>query len=62
MSKCGVFEGFYSAKTFCKDKNLAYDKKQLKDWGVAFLELKDNKHCINDFRSILKRLHIPHKT
>ncbi|WP_281747310.1 CfrBI family restriction endonuclease [Helicobacter suis] len=111
--KCGVSEGFYSAKTFCKDKNLAYDrevdfklynadksqeyrvevklmgkgnpesadavmareshifvadtlsdqnKRQLKDWNIEFLELKGNKHCINDIRSILKRLHIPHKT
>ncbi|WP_163566088.1 CfrBI family restriction endonuclease [Helicobacter suis] len=94
--KCGVFEGFYSAKTFCKDKSREYrvevklmgkgnpesadavmareshifiadtlsdqNKRQLKDWGVAFLELKGNKHCIDDFRNILKRLHIPYRT
>lgn len=109
--KCGVKQEFINAKSFSKNKNLAFDrevdfklynfdkskeyrvevklmgkgnpesadaviardshifiadtlseqnKRQLDTLGIEFLELKNNKNCLKDFKAILNKLQIPH--
>ena len=47
------------SKIFVADTLSEQNKNQLKSLGVEFLELKDNKNCVDDFKKILKKLDIP---
>ena len=44
---------------FVADTLSEQNKNQLKARGVEYLVLKDNKHSLDDFKKILKRLKIP---
>lgn len=44
---------------FIADTLSLQNKNQLKALNIEFLELKNNKDCIKDFRNILKKLDIP---
>lgn len=44
---------------FIADTLSAQNKSQLNALGIEFLELKNNKNCIRDFKAILKRLDVP---
>lgn len=44
---------------FIADTLSAQNKNQLKALGIEFLELKNNKNCVRDFKAILKRLDVP---
>lgn len=44
---------------FIADTLSEQNKNQLKSRGVEFLELKNNKNCVDDFKKILKKLDIP---
>lgn len=44
---------------FIADTLSIQNKNQLKCLGIEYLELKNNKDCINDFKNILTRLQIP---
>jgi len=44
---------------FIADTFSAQNKNQLKDRSILFLELKNNKNTVEDFRAILKALSIP---
>lgn len=46
---------------FIADTLSAQNKNQLKALGIEFLELKNNKNCVRDFKAILKRLDVPCK-
>lgn len=46
---------------FIADTLSLQNKNQLKSLGIEFLELKNNKNSIADFKKILERLEIPHK-
>lgn len=44
---------------FIADTLSDQNKKQLKNRGVLFLEMKNNKNCIKDFINILNELDVP---
>lgn len=44
---------------FIADTLSLQNKNQLKALGIEFLELKNNKNCISDFKAILNKLDIP---
>ena len=44
---------------FIADTLSEQNKNQLKSRGVEFLELKNNKNCVDDFKKILEKLDIP---
>lgn len=46
---------------FIADTLSLQNKNQLKSLGIEFLELKNNKNSIADFKKILERLEIPHR-
>lgn len=45
---------------FVADTLSEQNKNQLRSRGVEFLELKDNKNVLNNFKEILRKLGIPH--
>lgn len=45
---------------FIADTLSEQNKRQLKTLGIEFLELKNNKNCSKDFKTILNKLQIPH--
>lgn len=45
---------------FIADTLSLQNKNQLKSLGIEYLELKNNKNCLNDFRKILDKLEIPY--
>ncbi len=45
---------------FIADTLSLQNKNQLKSLGIEYLELKNNKNCLNDFRKILYKLEIPY--
>lgn len=47
---------------FIADTLSLQNKNQLKSLNIEFLELKNNQNSIADFKKILQRLEIPHKT
>lgn len=47
---------------FIADTLSLQNKNQLKSLNIEFLELKNNQDSIADFKKILQRLEIPHKT
>ncbi|MGX2973093.1 CfrBI family restriction endonuclease [Helicobacter sp. T3_23-1059] len=46
---------------FIADTLSLQNKNQLKSLNIEFLELKNNKNSLADFKKILERLEIPHK-
>lgn len=46
---------------FIADTLSLQNKNQLKSLNIEFLELKNNQNSLEDFKSILARLEIPHK-
>lgn len=44
---------------FIADTLSPQNKRQLKSLNIEFLELKNNQHIIEDFRTILKKLGVP---
>lgn len=46
---------------FIADTLSTQNKNQLKSLNIEFLELKNNKNSLADFKKILERLEIPHK-
>lgn len=46
---------------FIADTLSEQNKKQLKALGIEFLELKNNKQCLKDFRALLNQLEIPYQ-
>lgn len=46
---------------FIADTLSVQNKEQLKSLGIEYVELKNNKNCIKDFKLILEKLEIPYK-
>lgn len=46
---------------FIADTLSKQNKKQLKALGIEFLELKNNRQCLKDFRVLLNQLEIPYQ-
>ena len=45
---------------FIADTLSEQNKKQLENEKIKYLEMKNNKNCVDDFKKILEELNIPH--
>ena len=46
---------------FVADTLSKQNKSQLKSEDIKYIEMKDNPHCVNDFKVLLEELNIPCK-